>query len=562
MNNLHTLKLNASSIGSAAPRGVEPEKDADASPTQEISVVEASAPAPRPVRAPATGLLKRLVGLAAVELAGTLAAVAATGSVHNTIFRIAIAGLAIAVAAVVAVESFAPRRRKAAAAPEAAAASRPAHSKKGLNKTRVALLFMMAIGFATYFGGGGTFSSFTAQTGNPNETIASGSLLLQNTFNANPVCESKSGAANDNVNFNCNTLFAFGTYGNLQPGVYAGSTASLTLTNSGTLDAAKVYMFAPYANGVLSSWTLTGGNVTQLTLSTSGGPNGLEGNITNGDTIVVTSGGVSQSFTANGASAAGATTVSVNAAAPTAAVAAGATVEDTSSDTSAANTNCYDTQVTNLGFNPTMNNPLCSAAMLLVQETTGGKHYCWWGSGAGSANGMCDLPVSVVPSGLSSNTTIAAGTYTIGTAGGLNGNIKSGDHIAFTENGNQAWCTASTDYYTGATSIVLTSTCGTSYGANNVYDNSATITDLTSLQRVASDGTHSISQFDQNAKTTSHIELTPVTANGTAPLAAIDLAHGASRNFVIGIVIPGPASAQNTIQALKSTFGISWQLSQ
>src|SRR5581483_9666876 len=109
---------------------------------------------------------------------------------------------------------------------------------------------------------------------------------LQNTFNANPVCESKSGAANDNVNFACNTLFAFGTYGNLQPGVYAGSTASLTLTNSGTLDAAKVYMFAPYVNGVLSSWTLTGGNVTQLTLSTTNGPNGLEGNIANGDQIV------------------------------------------------------------------------------------------------------------------------------------------------------------------------------------------------------------------------------------------------------------------------------------
>jgi hypothetical protein len=559
MKNLHTLKLNASFVGSAAPRSVEPAKVAEAAPTHELSVVaEATAAAPRPVRAPAASLLKRLLALAAVQLAGTLAAVAATGSVHNTIFRIGIAGLALAVAAVVAIESFAPRRRKAAAA----AAPRPAGGKKGLNKTRVALLFMMAIGFATYFGGGGTFSSFTAQTGNPNETIASGSLLLQNTFNANPVCESKSGAANDNVNFNCNTLFAFGTYGNLQPGAYAGSTASLTLTNSGTLDAAKVYMFAPYANGVLSSWTLTGPNVTQLTLSTTGGPNGLEGNISNGDTIVVTSGGVSQSFTANGASSAGGTTVNVNAAAPTAAVAAGATVEDTSSDTTAANTNCYDTQVTNLGFNPTTNNPLCSTAMLLVQETTGGKHYCWWGSGANSANGMCDLPVSVASSTPVNGTAIGAGTYTISTAGGLNGNIKSGDEVAFTENGNQAWCTSSADYYTGTTSIVLSAPCGTSYGLNNVFDSSAVVTDLTSLQRVAADGSHSISQFDQNAKTTSHIELKPVTANGTAPLAAIDLAHGASRNFIIGIVIPGPAAAQNTVQALKSTFGISWQLSQ
>lgn len=561
MKNLQTLKLTASSIGSAASHSVEPTRDVAAAPTQELPLVEALAPTttPRPMRAPAKSLLKPLLTLAALELAATLAAVAATGGIHSTIFRIAAAGVALTVALVVAIEALAPRRRTKSAA---AGTSRPAPTKKGLNKTRVALLFMMAIGFATYFGGGGTFSSFTAETSNPNETIASGSLLLQNTMNANPVCESKAGAANDNVNFACNTFFSFGTYGNLQPGAYAGSTANLTLTNSGTLDAAKAYLFAPYVNGVLSSWTVTSGNVTQLTLSTSGGPNGLEGNISNGDTIVVTSGGTSESFIANGATGAGATTVNVNPLAPTAAVAAGATVEDTSSDTSAANTNCYDTQTTNLGFNPTTNNPLCATAMLFVQETTGGKHYCWWGSGAGSANGMCDLPVSVASSTPVSGTAIGAGTYTISTAGGLNGNIKSGDHIAFTENGNQAWCASSADYYTGTTSIVLTGTCGTSYGLNNVFDSSAVVTDLTSLQRVASDGTHSLSQFDQNAKTTSHIELTPVTANGTAPLAAIDLAHGASRTFIVGIVIPGPASQQNTVQALKSTFGISWQLSQ
>lgn len=559
MRNLHTFKLTASSIGSTAPRAAaEPAPEVAAAPTQQMRV-EQPAPAAQAPRAPKTGLKKRLLTLAAVELAATLAAVAATGSIHNSIFRIAIAGLAVAVAAVVAIESFAPRAKKPAA-PAKATTSAP--RKSGFNKTRIALLFMMAIGFATYFGGGGTFSSFTAQTNNPNETIASGSLLLQNTFNANPVCESKSGAASDNVNFNCNTLFSFGTYGNLQPGVYAGSTANLTLTNSGTLDAAKVYMFAPYANGVLSSWTVTSGNVTQLTLSTTGGPNGLAGNVSNGDQIVVTYAGTSQTFIANGASAAGGTTVNVNPAAATAAVAAGATVEDTSSDTSAANTNCYDTQITNLGFNPTTNNPLCSTAMLFVQETTGGNHYCWWGSGAGSANGMCDLPVSVASSTPTSGVAIGATTYTISTAGGLNGNIKSGDHVAFTENGNQAWCTANADTYAGAGSVTLTTPCGTSYGANNVFDSSATMTDLTSLQRIASDGTHSLSQFDQNAKTTSHIELTPVTGNGTAPLAATDLAHGASRNFIIGIVIPGPASAQNTIQALKSTFGISWQLSQ
>lgn len=544
MKNLQTLKLSASSIGSAAPRSVE------TAPTQEIPVAEQRAP-----RAPMPGLKKRLVALFAVELAATLAAVAAQGSVHSTIFRVAAAGLALTVASVVGIETFAPRRR-AHAAPAASAARPPV--KKSFNKTRVALLFMMAIGFATYFGGGGTWSSFSAQTNNPNSTIASGSLLLQNTINT--LCESKSGVALNNVNYACNTAF---TVTNQQPGVFS-ATKNLTLTNSGTLDAAKAYLFAPYANGTLASYTTTGAPnnyVNSITLTTSSpGPNGMEGTVSTGDSITVASGASTQTFTVTGGPyAGGSTTINVNATqAANGAMTAGATVDDTSTNSSVDNTNCYDAQVTNLTFNVTTHNPLCQAATLFVQEVTGGKHYCWWGSGTGTK--MCDIPISVNPS--SAPGTIAAGTYNISTAGGLNGNIKSGDRIAFTEGANQAECTASTDYYASATSIVLTSTCATIYGSNSGFTTAAVITDLDSLARVAADGAHSISQFDTTKKSTTKLELSPVTADGTITPSAIDMAAGATRNFVLGIIIPGTASNQNVLQALKSTFGISWQLSQ
>src|SRR5207302_7901315 len=114
-------------------------------------------------------------------------------------------------------------------------------------------------------------------------------------FNAT-LCESKTGAAQDNINFSCNAAF---TLTNQQPGVYSG-TANLTIKDSGTLDAAKAYLFAPYVHGVLASATIVTGNVTSLTLSTtSPGPNGIEGPVSSGDTIVVTYGGTSTAYTAS-----------------------------------------------------------------------------------------------------------------------------------------------------------------------------------------------------------------------------------------------------------------------
>jgi hypothetical protein len=249
-------------------------------------------------------------------------------------------------------------------------------------------------------------------------------------------------------------------------------------------------------------------------------------------------------------------------------ISAGATVADQSSDTGAANTNCYDTQQTLLGsgggFNPTTNNPLCAATILYVQETTGGKNYCWWGNTSSSpAPGACNAPISTKPSAIAGGVVTPSSTYTV-TA--LTGNIKAGDTLQFTEGGNQVTCPVNgSNYYVGATSITLSATaCTVISGTNTGFDSNTVITDTTTLQTIASDGgASSVSQFDIHKNYNQKIELTPVSANGTTGPTGTDLAaSGGQRTFLVGVIIPGPAAAQNQLQGLKSTFGLTWHIDQ
>src|SRR5581483_2364698 len=178
------------------------------------------------------------------------------------------------------------------------------------SRTKAVLMLMMLMSIVAYFGGAGTFAGFTAQTTNANSTLGSGSLLMQNTVNANPVCESKVGESNNNVNANCTPLF---TLTNQEPGVYSG-VSTVAIKNSGTLNASTLYLWAPYANGVLSSTINSGASVTSLSLYASGhGPAGLEGTVNAGDHLLVTYGGNTQTFVASAGAAPGATTVNVNA---------------------------------------------------------------------------------------------------------------------------------------------------------------------------------------------------------------------------------------------------------
>lgn len=554
MKNLQTYKLGTALIGGAAPR-----QTPVAAPVEKSPELPAAAPAPETPQASRAGIGgKTLLALLALDVIATLAAVEATGAVHNGYIRLVSFGAAIFVAAgglaAVAVV-FTGRRRATSATQQVAASS----GRKSFGPTKAILMLMMLVGVVAYFGGAGTFAGFTAQTTNPNSTLGSGSLLLQNTVNANPVCESKTGESNNNVNANCTSLFAFT---NQEPGVFSG-VSTVTIKNSGTLPASMMYLWAPYANGVLSSTITSGASVTSISLYASGhGPAGLEGTVTTGDHILVTYGGASQTFVASAGAVPGATTISVSSLTATATFSAGATVEDLDSNTSAANTNCYDTQLVNLGFNSTTNNPLCSGSVLFVQETTGGFNYCWWGSGAGSANGQCDAPISSNPASVSGGV-VAAGAYTVSA---LQGNIKSGDTLQFAEGANKVTCPASSDYYYGATSITV-GACTLVSGTNTSFNSSAVITDTSSLTRIGNDTTHNISKFDQTAGYANKIELAPVTANGTKTPSGTDLASNATRTFVVGVVIAGsnaaaPANAQNQLQQLKSTFGLVWHIDQ
>jgi len=559
MTRLQTLKLNMSSVGTTAASTSPAAAPAQAEiETVEIPAVAAelqTQPGPtQPGKARVRAGKWRLVGIVALALLATLAAAAAGDALHSGVLRDLAAGAAaFGAAGILAAVSIAYKRTRVDTRPTAPAA------RKRFSTSKAILVLMMVIGVVAYFGGAGTFAGFTAQTTNANSTLGSGSLLMQNTVNANPVCESKLGESNNNVNANCTALFSFS---NQEPGVYSG-VSTVTIKNSGTLNASTMYLWAPYANGVLSTTINSGANVTSLSLYASGhGPAGLEGTVNSGDHLLVTYGGNSQTFVASAGAAPGATSITVNALAATATFQTGATVEDLDSNTSAANTDCYDTQLVNLGFNSTTNNPLCSGSVLFVQETTGGFNYCWWGSGAGSANGQCDAPISTNPSSVSGGV-VAAGSYTV-TA--LTGNIKSGDTLQFAQGANKVTCPASSDYYYGATSITV-GACTLVSGANSGFNSTAVITDTSSLTRIGSDTTHNISKFDQTAGYANKIELTPVTANGVKTPNGTDLASNATRTFVVGVVIAPsnaapPANAQNQLQQLKSTFGLVWHIDQ
>jgi hypothetical protein len=126
----------------------------------------------------------------------------------------------------------------------------------GLYSAKKILLALMAVGAAAFFLGGGTFASFSAETSNP-DTIASGTLTMTNTVNGGTTCYSYNGVGN--VNPNCSAAL---TLGNLSPGTFGGTTTSgvavsgssqVVVTNTGSIDAAKFYLYAPQVTGTASA---------------------------------------------------------------------------------------------------------------------------------------------------------------------------------------------------------------------------------------------------------------------------------------------------------------------
>src|SRR5438309_6472888 len=85
-----------------------------------------------------------------------------------------------------------------------------------------------------------TVASFTAETTNPTNKFATGTLVLSNKVNSNTACLSTGGGnTNTNTNAACDTLFSLTVK---KPG--DSGTANLTLLNAGSLAASALKVFS------------------------------------------------------------------------------------------------------------------------------------------------------------------------------------------------------------------------------------------------------------------------------------------------------------------------------
>lgn len=145
------------------------------------------------------------------------------------------------------------------------------------------LMLLLVIGVvAVAASGGGTFASFSAEVTNPNNTFATGSLILNNTHGTT-TCTSafNSGASNPNNNTNstghdCSTLFNIApfTYTHAAMGSGANGDATITLTSlTGTIYRGDVLSITPNSG---SSFTVTTTNTTPVT---SPGPVSISGTL-------------------------------------------------------------------------------------------------------------------------------------------------------------------------------------------------------------------------------------------------------------------------------------------
>jgi hypothetical protein len=290
--------------------------------------------------------------------------------------------------------------------------------------------------------------------------------------------------------------------------------------------------------------------------------------LSDGDTVVTSSGPTSQTWTVDGNASTGVTAIPVVQQAANLSYPAASGV----ADVTRSNNDCYDTKTTtggvtgatagsDLNFNATAGNPLCRSLLIYIQETTGGKSYCWLGQGSApeASSGFCVAPISVQPTG-----SISAGTAPATIAvGSVNGNVNSGDTLQITEGSKSDTLTATASRTFGDTDLAVSGTLA------NAYTSAAVIIDTTTKSAMDADTADTIANFDTGHNGTSgKIELHPVSADGTidtaAPLELGKAGSGSdSRTFVVGVYLPASNGInQNSIQGLQSTFGITWHLDQ
>jgi hypothetical protein len=113
-----------------------------------------------------------------------------------------------------------------------------------MSKKRVKqyLMLLTVIGLvAIAAGGSGTFATFSAETTNPGNTFATGTIVLSNTVNSGTSCLSTGGGnTNTNINAACDQLFSALVK---KPGdSYTGD--QLDLQNAGSLNATALKLTA------------------------------------------------------------------------------------------------------------------------------------------------------------------------------------------------------------------------------------------------------------------------------------------------------------------------------
>ena len=109
-----------------------------------------------------------------------------------------------------------------------------------MNLKQKVLMSVGTLGVAAAVAAGGSFATFSAQTSNPGNTFATGTLVMSNTVDTGTACLSTGGGSiNTNVNNACDALFNLTVK---KPGDFA--TANLTIKNEGSLDATALKSFA------------------------------------------------------------------------------------------------------------------------------------------------------------------------------------------------------------------------------------------------------------------------------------------------------------------------------
>jgi predicted ribosomally synthesized peptide with SipW-like signal peptide len=175
-------------------------------------------------------------------------------------------------------------------------------------KTKRYLVLLAAVGLvAAALGGTGTFASFNAETTNSGNTFATGTLLLHD-FGNTQTCTSEANSGNlNNVSpTGCDTLI---TVPAAAPGGF--STANLTLTNAGSLNASDIKFDTGGAcvDGVPTIATLStasaAGSVSSISVSN------LTQALVDHTQITVTDGAFTQTFVTTTTTASGAGPISI-----------------------------------------------------------------------------------------------------------------------------------------------------------------------------------------------------------------------------------------------------------